>query len=90
MFDHHFDQIGPHGMAEEASQNTHTACDYVTIILEGKPRSDTLSKCKFALLRLKVECLGGHCHGHGHSHSHSHSHILFTLVGPSFSWQGCW
>jgi hypothetical protein len=42
MFDHHFDQIGPYGMAKEASQNTHSACDYVTIILEGKSRSDTL------------------------------------------------
>jgi hypothetical protein len=82
MFDHHFDQIGPHGTAEKASHNTHTACDYVTIILKGKSRSDTLSQCKFALLKLKVERLGGH--------SHSHSHILFTLVGPSFSWQGCW
>ncbi len=69
---------------EEASQNTQTACDYVTIILEGKSRSDMLSKCKFALLRQKVEHLGGH------SHSHSHSCILFILVGPSFSWQGCW
>jgi hypothetical protein len=84
MFDHHFDQIGPHGMAEEASQNTQTASNYVSIILEGKSRSDTLSNCKFALLRQKVERLGGHCHGH------SHSHILFILVGPSFSWQGCW
>jgi hypothetical protein len=69
-------------MAEEASQKTHTAWDYVTLILEGKSRSDTLGQCKFALLRLKVERLGGHMHSHGHT--------LFILVGPSFSLQGCW
>jgi hypothetical protein len=49
----------------------------VTSILEGKTRSDTLSHCKFALLRLKVESLGGHWH--------SHSQILFILVeAPHF------